>query len=159
MINAAIKKGRGPGRARTPLPETPPFRAWCQRMELSQTEAAEIFGYSRGWIGQFDRGTKLIPKVLALAMRGYEADRKPPNVKHVLVFVHDGCLTQLGEEVAAGEGWGLFWNPDTERMEIQRIDNAVTFIDDAAAVSQVRQRAAAGSKLHQLALELHDKQR
>lgn len=55
----------------SPRPEE--FRAWRKRAGLSQEKLAEIFDIGRRTIGYYEDGTMLIPRIVALAMRGYDA--------------------------------------------------------------------------------------
>jgi len=52
--------------------------------------------------------------------------------------------------VAAAEGWGLFNNTDIRR------DEEDTFESDDEAITFVRRLAAAGSLIHQVAIQTHD---
>lgn len=147
------------------------FRDWRERHNLSQTAAGALLGYTRRWIGQLDRGEAPIPPVVSLAMRGYEATQRAPVASATLApkslassinllddgeIVAEGDLTPLAKHVASLEGWGLFWNEAEERLEIERDDTRAIFADDKAAYRHVFTKARAGSKLHRLALELHE---
>ena len=52
------------------------------------------------------------------------------------------------QAAALREGWGVFYNADTKRLEIQRDDEAEIFDGDVAAMLHVLDRAKAGSALH-----------
>jgi hypothetical protein len=56
-------------------------------------------------------------------------------------------IARIGEE----EGWGIFLCDDNIEY-IQRDDDAAVFENDDDAIEHVRKRAAAGSRLHQMAL-------
>ncbi len=57
----------------SPRPEY--VRAWRKKVGLSQDQLATLFDLSRRTIGYYEDGTLLVPRVVALAMRGYEAQR------------------------------------------------------------------------------------
>lgn len=70
----------------------------------------------------------------------------------------NGTFTELGSHLASLEGWNLFNGGAGEMGEIQRDDEAENFGSDDAAIEWVRSRAtsgATGSKLHQIALAIH----
>lgn len=56
-------------------PRPTDFRSWRKKVGLNQAQLAEIFGLSRRTIGYYEDGTLLIPRVVALAMKGYEAEQ------------------------------------------------------------------------------------
>lgn len=58
---------------RAPRPEA--FRAWRKKVGLTQDQLAVLFDISRRTIGYYEDGTLLVPRVVALAMKGYEAER------------------------------------------------------------------------------------
>lgn len=58
---------------RSPTPEE--FRSWRKRVGLTQEQLAALFDRGRRTIGYYEDGTLLVPRVVALAMRGYEAER------------------------------------------------------------------------------------
>ena len=58
---------------RSPRPEE--FRAWRKRVGLTQDQLAGLFDLSRRTIGYYEDGTLLVPRVVALAMKGYEVER------------------------------------------------------------------------------------
>jgi DNA-binding XRE family transcriptional regulator len=58
---------------RAPTPEA--FRAWRKRVGLTQEQLATLFDLGRRTIGYYEDGTLLVPRVVALAMKGYEAER------------------------------------------------------------------------------------
>lgn len=49
------------------------FGAWMQRNGLSLSTAAQALGLSRRMIAHYRTGSRPIPKVVALACRGWEA--------------------------------------------------------------------------------------
>lgn len=49
------------------------FRSWRERNGLSLSGAAKALGISRRTIAYYDSGTRLIPKTILLATKGYEA--------------------------------------------------------------------------------------
>lgn len=58
------------------------FRIWRQRNGLSLSGAALALGISRRTIAYYDSGSRLIPKTILLATKGYEAlVRQPPARK------------------------------------------------------------------------------
>jgi len=58
---------------RSPRPEA--LREWRKRIGLTQDQLADVFDLSRRTIGYYEDGTLLVPRVVALAMKGYEAER------------------------------------------------------------------------------------
>jgi transcriptional regulator with XRE-family HTH domain len=193
----------------TTLPTPEEFRAWRKRLGLTQEDAAELFGYTRTWVGMIERGENEMSRVMALAMIGLEAQHnrdaitttpppapEPPpssiivelatalagiaveageidvttnratsnDIVDVLLraiallpddaLVRDGDLTPLACDFAAMEGWGVFWDDETERQTIQHLDNTEWFKTDAEALEHVKQAAKAGSRLHQIALAI-----
>lgn len=52
------------------------------------------------------------------------------------------------------EGWAIF-ESDERGLEIEMVDEYAKFPDDDAAIEHVRRLAEAGSKLHELALQIH----
>lgn len=58
---------------RSPRPED--FRAWRKKVGLSQDQLAKLFDLSRRTIGYYEDGTLLVPRVVTLAMKGYEAEQ------------------------------------------------------------------------------------
>jgi DNA-binding XRE family transcriptional regulator len=56
-----------------PRPED--VRAWRKKVGLSQEQLAALFDLGRRTIGYYEDGTLLVPRVVALAMKGYEAER------------------------------------------------------------------------------------
>lgn len=82
-------------------------------------------------------------------------------------IVFDGTLTPVAAEIAALEGWGVFWNEERGRQEIQKLDAATVpaagatapaganLDSDALAVQYVAHRASAGSELHRIAIAIH----
>ena len=51
------------------------FAAWRARHRLSLSAAAQALGLSRRTIAYYDRGQKPIPKLVGLALKGYDAAR------------------------------------------------------------------------------------
>jgi len=49
------------------------FRAWMQRNNLSLTTAADALYLSRRVVSQYSAGSRPIPKVIGLAIKGFEA--------------------------------------------------------------------------------------
>jgi hypothetical protein len=66
------------------------------------------------------------------------------------------CWAPLHRLLAGLEGWNLFTPSSTGRMEIEREDEdpAERWSDDTEATLHVLNRAADGSRLHQLAVRL-----
>lgn len=82
------------------------------------------------------------------------------------MLVRDGNFTEFSRMLASLEGWNMFESGD-RGLEIERDDEADIFASDEAARKFVRERAATddngfskpGSKLHQIALALHQHQK
>jgi len=60
------------------------FKAWRQKMNLTQIQAAQVLGLYRNTIVNYERGTRLengneikIPRTVALACAAIEAGLKP----------------------------------------------------------------------------------
>jgi DNA-binding XRE family transcriptional regulator len=51
------------------------FAAWRARHRLSLSAAAQALGLSRRTIAYYDRGQRPIPKLVGLALKGYDAAR------------------------------------------------------------------------------------
>lgn len=51
------------------------FRAWRKKVNLTQDQLASLFDIGRRTVGYYEDGTLLVPRVVALAMKGYEAER------------------------------------------------------------------------------------
>jgi transcriptional regulator with XRE-family HTH domain len=49
------------------------FRAWRERHKLSLSDAASALGLSRRTVAYYDQGQRIIPKVVWLATKGYDA--------------------------------------------------------------------------------------
>ena len=58
---------------RSPRPEE--FRAWRKKVGLTQDQLADLFDLSRRTIGYYEDGTLVVPRVVALAMKGYEQEQ------------------------------------------------------------------------------------
>lgn len=71
---------------------------------------------------------------------------------YTFLFVTSWTLTDQVKALA--QGWGVWMNTTTGRLEIQRHDEAEIFPDDAAAVAYVRDRAKHGDMLAHTALEI-----
>lgn len=56
------------------LPTASTFDAWMARNRLSLASAAESLGMTRRMIAYYRSGTHPIPKVVGLALKGYEAE-------------------------------------------------------------------------------------
>ena len=56
------------------------FDAWMKRNDLSLATAAECLGMTRRMIAHYRTGSRPIPKVVGLACKGWEAERK--NASH-----------------------------------------------------------------------------
>ena len=52
------------------------FRAWMQRNHLSLTTAADALSLSRRVVSQYSAGSRPIPKIVGLALKGFEAERR-----------------------------------------------------------------------------------
>jgi len=55
-------------------PRPTEFRSWRKKFGLSQKQLADLFDLSRRTIGYYEDGTLLVPRVVVLAMKGYEAE-------------------------------------------------------------------------------------
>lgn len=51
------------------------FRDWMQRNHLSLTTAADALCLSRRVVSQYSSGSRPIPKIVGLAIKGFEAER------------------------------------------------------------------------------------
>ena len=51
------------------------FRAWMQRNHLSLATAADALSLSRRVVSQYSAGSRPIPKIVGLALKGFEAER------------------------------------------------------------------------------------
>lgn len=69
----------------------------------------------------------------------------------------DGGLGNAAAAIAALEGWGVYWSDKHWRPYIGRDPTRNVFLDDAKALAHVRRQAKAGSRLHKLALMLHNR--
>jgi DNA-binding XRE family transcriptional regulator len=58
---------------RAPTPEA--FKSWRKGVGLTQEQLATLFDLGRRTIGYYEDGTLLVPRVVVLAMKGYEAER------------------------------------------------------------------------------------
>ena len=58
---------------RAPRPEV--FREWRKRIGMTQEQLAAALELGRRTIGYYEDGTLLIPRVVALAMKGLETER------------------------------------------------------------------------------------
>ena len=58
------------------LPTASEFDRWMQRNGLSLATAAETLGMTRRMIAHYRTGSRPIPKVVGLACKGWEADRR-----------------------------------------------------------------------------------
>ena len=69
-------------------------------------------------------------------------------------------MTNFNQEWALAEGWGVFEagqrEDGSERIEIQRLDDACVFNNDEKVWRHVVDRARQGSSLHRAALNLVD---
>lgn len=54
---------------------TEAFRAWMNIHHLSLTEAAAAIGLTRRTVSQYSSGNRPIPRTVALACKGWEAER------------------------------------------------------------------------------------
>ena len=52
------------------------FKAWMQRNHLSLTTAADALSLSRRVVSQYSAGSRPIPKIVGLALKGFEAERR-----------------------------------------------------------------------------------
>jgi DNA-binding XRE family transcriptional regulator len=52
------------------------FRDWLQRNQLTLTTAAEALGLTRRTISQYSSGARPLPKMVHLALKGFEAERR-----------------------------------------------------------------------------------
>lgn len=52
------------------------FDAWMERNHLSLVAAAKALGLSRRMVAYYRSGTRPIPKIVGLACKGWEADRR-----------------------------------------------------------------------------------
>lgn len=62
------------------LPTASDFNAWMQRNGLSLATAAETLGMTRRMIAHYRTGSRPIPKVVGLACKGVEAQRRTDSV-------------------------------------------------------------------------------
>lgn len=58
------------------------FREWLDSMGLTLTKAAEVFDMSRRMMSAYSSGAKPIPRIMMLAMKGYEAEQKGAGFAH-----------------------------------------------------------------------------
>lgn len=69
-------------------------------------------------------------------------------------------MTAFNQQHALAEGWGVFEagvrDDGSERIEIQRFDDACVFSDDEKVWRHVVDQARQGSSLHRAALHLVD---
>ena len=69
-------------------------------------------------------------------------------------------MTAFDQQQALAEGWGVFEaglrHDGSERVEIQRFDDARVFPDDEKVWRHVVDQARQGSSLHRAALDLID---
>jgi hypothetical protein len=63
-------------------------------------------------------------------------------------------LTAAEQKQATAEGWGVFLNTDTSKLEIQRLDEEAKFKSDDEAVAFITAQAEGGSALHVKALQI-----
>ena len=52
------------------------FRDWMERNHLSLTTAADALSLSRRVVSQYSAGSRPIPKIVGLAIKGFEAERR-----------------------------------------------------------------------------------
>jgi hypothetical protein len=55
---------------------TAEFKAWMQRNHLSLTTAADALSLSRRVVSQYSAGSRPIPKIVGLALKGFDAERR-----------------------------------------------------------------------------------
>jgi hypothetical protein len=64
------------GRSQAGLPTPGEFDRWIVANGLSLTKAAETLGLSRRMVAHYRSGSKPIPRIVGLACKGWEAERK-----------------------------------------------------------------------------------
>ena len=52
------------------------FKDWMRRNHLSLTTAADALSLSRRVVSQYSAGSRPIPKIVGLALKGFEAERR-----------------------------------------------------------------------------------
>jgi len=57
--------------------DTLEFRHWQERNRLSLSAAAEAIGLTRRTVSQYRTGARPVPRTVALACKGWEAERQP----------------------------------------------------------------------------------
>ena len=57
--------------------DTLEFRRWQDRHGLSLSKAAEAIGLSRRTVSQYRTGARPVPRTVALACKGWEAEHRP----------------------------------------------------------------------------------
>lgn len=55
---------------------TAEFREWMVRNQLSLTTAAQALALSRRVVSQYSAGSRPIPKIVGLALKGFEVERR-----------------------------------------------------------------------------------
>lgn len=65
------------GREQAGLPTASEFDAWMQRNGLSLSSAAETLGMTRRMIAHYRTGSRPIPKVVGMACKWLETERRP----------------------------------------------------------------------------------
>lgn len=116
-------------------------------------EAASLISSSADIIGQqlaaFDTDTELSQTAVARL-----TDMLPFLPDHEIAS--DGGLSWAAHAIARSEGWSVWWNEDKNIPTIQPDRSQAKFKSDKQALAYVRQRAEAGSRLHRLALAMHE---
>ena len=54
------------------------FRRWQDANNLSLTDAAQAIGLTRRTVSQYRTGARPVPRIVGLACRGWEAERRQP---------------------------------------------------------------------------------
>lgn len=69
-------------------------------------------------------------------------------------LVQSARWTKDHSKAAADAGWDMFRYDDLDMLQLQRCDEKEIFPSDMEAIDFVKQKAAAGDEIAQLALEL-----
>jgi transcriptional regulator with XRE-family HTH domain len=81
--------------------------AWMHRHDLALYRAARTLGVSRRALTRYRSGKKLIPRIVGLAMIGWDVSartRMPPTKKH---YCRDGSVPHEVVEIFLHKGWSM----------------------------------------------------